>query len=410
MASQRQAAGDDAGTGPLWFNPPGGEESRRRALTRDRVVAEALAIISAHGAATLSMRTLATRLGVVPAALYRHVTSKDQLYDLILDGVLAEVDYQADPALPWTGQVAALAHRLRTVLEDHSGIAALLKTRDPISPASLALAEAFLAPLHAAGLPDRQAAWAFRLIYDYTLGFALSDPTSPGEHRVQDTVTRRELHGFLRSLPARRFPAVTALGVYAWADDRDQRFTASIDTLISGLQAALHPDRSAASPGPHPRGLPASGGPRRVMARPGSADQPRYRGILAGRSGADIDVKDLVIAEHRRVRVGPAPMIGERPGDVEQAAGEHQRPGCGAGVDPHPRQREAARAAEPDEHRAGHGLRRARPRHADRHRGDRQRPHHDQAGQPEAGGCGEQEGGSGRARDQEEDHRLVQVA
>ena len=98
MASQRQAAADDAGTGPLWFNPPGGEESRRRALTRDRVVAEALAIISAHGAATLSMRTLATRLGVVPAALYRHVTSKDQLYDLILDGVLAEVDCRADPA------------------------------------------------------------------------------------------------------------------------------------------------------------------------------------------------------------------------------------------------------------------------------------------------------------------------
>ena len=50
----------------------------------------------------------------------------------------AKVDCLADPALPWTGQVAALAHRLRTVLEDHSGIAALLKTRDPIGPASLA--------------------------------------------------------------------------------------------------------------------------------------------------------------------------------------------------------------------------------------------------------------------------------
>src|SRR5271170_2822737 len=95
MSSQRQAAGGDAGAGPLWFNPPGGEESRRRALTRDRVVSEALAIISAHGAATLSMRALATRLGVVPAALYRYVTSKDQLYDLILDGILAEVDCQA---------------------------------------------------------------------------------------------------------------------------------------------------------------------------------------------------------------------------------------------------------------------------------------------------------------------------
>jgi AcrR family transcriptional regulator len=237
MASQRQAADDDARIRPLWFSPPGGEENRRRALTRDRVVAEALAIISAHGAATLSMRSLATRLGVVPAALYRHVTSKDQLYDLILDGVLAEVDCQADPALPWTGQVTALARRLRTVLEDHPGIAALLKARDPISPHSLALAEAFLAPLRAAGLPGRQAALAFRLIYDYTLGFALSDRTSPGEQRIQDTATRSELYSFLHSLPAERYPALAAFGEYVWADDRDERFTASLDTCISGLQA-----------------------------------------------------------------------------------------------------------------------------------------------------------------------------
>jgi AcrR family transcriptional regulator len=259
MPRQRQAAADDAGTGALWFSPPDSEQNRRRALTRDRVVAEALAIISAGGASALSMRVLATRLGVVPAALYHHVTSKEQLYDLILDGVLAEVECQADPALPWTGQVSALAHRLRTVLEDHPGIAALLKTRDPLSPASLALAEAFLAPLHAAGLPGRQAAWAFRLIYDYTLGFALSDPTSPGEQRVQDTATRAELHAFLRSLPASRFPALAALGPYAWADDRDQRFTASLDTLIAGLQAAHHREGSSAPPGPQPRGLPVAG-------------------------------------------------------------------------------------------------------------------------------------------------------
>jgi hypothetical protein len=38
MDSQRQTAGHSAGT--LWFNPPGGEENRRRVLTRDRVVAE----------------------------------------------------------------------------------------------------------------------------------------------------------------------------------------------------------------------------------------------------------------------------------------------------------------------------------------------------------------------------------
>src|SRR5580692_10436967 len=214
MAGQRA---EDADTRSVWFNPPDDGETSRRALTRERVVAEALAVISTDGAEALSMRALARRLGVVPGALYRHVRNKEQLYDLILDAVLAEVDCRTDPAQPWIAQVAMLAHRLRAVLENHSGIAALLKTRDPISPASLTLAEAFLAPMHAAGLPDRQAAWAFRLIYDYTLGFALSDPTSPGEHRVQDTVTRRELHGFLRSLPASRFPALAALGAYAWA-------------------------------------------------------------------------------------------------------------------------------------------------------------------------------------------------
>jgi len=248
MPRQRQAAADDAGTGPLWFTPPGGEQNRRPVLTRDRVVAEALAIVSADGAAALSMRALGTRLGVVPAALYRHVGSKEQLYDLILDGVLAEVDCQADPALSWAGQVTALARRLRTVLEDHPGIAALLKTRDPLGPASLALAEAFLASLHAGGVPDRQAALAFRLIYDYTLGFALADPTSPAEQRLRDSATRQQVHAFLRALPASRFPALAALGHYAWADDRDQRFTSGLDALIRGLQAAQSLPEAAANP------------------------------------------------------------------------------------------------------------------------------------------------------------------
>ena len=267
MDSQQQAA-DGTGTRPLWFSPPDARENRRRVLTRDRVVAEALAIISAQGAAALSMRALATSLGVVPGALYRHVRSKDQLYDLILDAVLAEVDCQADPALPWTGQLTALAGRLQAVLEAHPGVAALLKTRDPVSPASLALAEAFLAPLHAAGLPGSQAALAFRLIYDYTTGFALSDPTSPGQQRIQDTATRNELHAFLRSLPASQFPALTALGPYAWADNRDQRFTASLDTLIAGLQATLRTDDAPQPAQTGPARPPRPDGPARTPPPP----------------------------------------------------------------------------------------------------------------------------------------------
>jgi hypothetical protein len=92
-------------------------------------------------------------------------------------------------------------------------------------------------------MAERQAALAFRLIYDYTLGFALSDRTSASEQRLQDTATRHQLHMFLRSLPTDQFPVLAAHGEHIWLDDRDERFTASLHTLISGLQAA-QPDPS----------------------------------------------------------------------------------------------------------------------------------------------------------------------
>jgi len=237
-----------AGEQSLWFNPPDGEESRRRTLTREQVVAEALTIIGTDGAGALSMRGLAARLGVVPGALYRHVRSKEQLCDLAVDGVLAEVDSRTDGARGWAEQVNVLARRLRAVLEDHPGVAGLLKTRDPLGPHSLALAEAFLTALQEAGLPRRETAQAFSLVYDYTLGFTLSDRTTVNEQRVQDPATRRQLHAFFRSLPADRFPALAVLGEHVWAGNRDQRFTAGLDTLLSGLQAgslqaaSQHPD------------------------------------------------------------------------------------------------------------------------------------------------------------------------
>src|SRR5580693_10792608 len=136
MANTSENAAD-AGQHPLWFSPPDSADSRRRTLTRERVVAEALTVIGADGAAALSMRALAARLGVVPGALYRHVRSKEQLLDLVVDGVLAETDTRVGSTLSWTEQVKTLAHRLRAVLEDHPGIAGLLKTRDPLGPHSL---------------------------------------------------------------------------------------------------------------------------------------------------------------------------------------------------------------------------------------------------------------------------------
>jgi AcrR family transcriptional regulator len=253
VAKRRHATTVDAGSRPLWFTPPFGDAEPRQTLTRERVVSEAVTVIGANGVDALSMRALATRLGVVPGALYRHVRSKEQLYDLAVDGVLAEVDHEVDHALAWTERVKVLAHRLRTVLEDHPGIAGLLKTRDPLGPHSLALADAFLAQLHEAGLPDRETGLALSLVYDYTLGFALSSPSSVNEQRVRDAATRGKLHAFLRSLPADRFPSLVALGEYVWVDNRDQRFTTGLATLVDGLEAARRRYRRGGSGRQPPR-------------------------------------------------------------------------------------------------------------------------------------------------------------
>lgn len=226
-------------TRSLWFDAPETDEEVRRTLTRERVVAEALILIAQDGIEALTMRTLGARLGVVPGALYRHVRSKEQLQDLIVDGVLAEVDCDIDEAMPWTEQITVLAHRLRSVLKDHPGVAGLLKTRDPLGPHSLALAEAVLLPLHAAGFPHREAGLAFFLIVDYTIGFEVSSTrTSVNEQRVQDAATRRRLHAFFRSLPGDRFPTLIALGEHVWLDNRDERFAAGINALVDGLQQA----------------------------------------------------------------------------------------------------------------------------------------------------------------------------
>jgi AcrR family transcriptional regulator len=252
---------------PLWFNAPMAAEDRRPPLTRERVVAEALTVIAEEGVGALTMRTLATRLGVVPGALYRHVRNKEQLQDLVLDGVLAEVDCNVDGSLPWTEQIKVLAHRLREVLEGHPGVAGLLQLRDPLGPHSLAVAEAFLALLRAAGFPNHEAGLAYFLVIDYTTGFAVgSPPISTNEQRVRDQATRTQLHDFFRSLPTDRFPALVALGEHVWVDNRDERFTAGLDMLIDGLERARRR--------PHRRTLGGQPASSSRATRPREATQP----------------------------------------------------------------------------------------------------------------------------------------
>ena len=83
--------------------PAGGAADGNGKITRERLLAAALAIIDRDGADALSMRGLARTLDRNPMTLHRHAPDKAALLDGIAETVLAEL--RVDSAGPdWAGQ------------------------------------------------------------------------------------------------------------------------------------------------------------------------------------------------------------------------------------------------------------------------------------------------------------------
>lgn len=88
------------------------------ALSRTDVLHAALEILDGHGVAGLTMRRLATSLGVQPGALYWHFASKQALIGAMADEILRAVDGPV-PHGDWDTRIIELAHRLRAALLAH---------------------------------------------------------------------------------------------------------------------------------------------------------------------------------------------------------------------------------------------------------------------------------------------------
>ncbi|MGY1855795.1 TetR/AcrR family transcriptional regulator [Modestobacter sp. SYSU DS0290] len=112
--------------------PPG----RRTPLSTDRVLRAAVDLADAEGVDAVSMRRLATELGVVPMALYKHVAGKDQLLDGMVDVVVGEFE-PADPALDWRAAVRARVLSARRAVLRHPWARQTIESRTHRTPAVL---------------------------------------------------------------------------------------------------------------------------------------------------------------------------------------------------------------------------------------------------------------------------------
>ena len=62
-----------------------GRPAGRAPLSRERVLRGALAVADASGIGALTMRSLASELGVKPMSVYHHVAGKDEILDGLVD-------------------------------------------------------------------------------------------------------------------------------------------------------------------------------------------------------------------------------------------------------------------------------------------------------------------------------------
>ena len=149
---------------------------RRAGLSRERVLAAAVALADEGGVEELSMRKLAKKLGVEAMSLYNHIANKDYLLDGMIDFVFSEIE-PPTPGEDWRQEMRESAISTRDALNRHRWAVGLLDARPNPGEANLRLYEAVLACLREAGFSAEMAIRAQSIQDAYIFGFALQETT-----------------------------------------------------------------------------------------------------------------------------------------------------------------------------------------------------------------------------------------
>jgi AcrR family transcriptional regulator len=209
-------------------------------LTRARIVTAAAALADEEVTGEITMRTLASRLGVrSPMSLYRYVGSKDGLADLMADHVYGQ--FAVTRGEGWQPALHSLGMSGWTAVRRHPWFARLAFSRPPLGPNALALYEAALVELDPLNLPASTRMGFVSTVMGHVLGSGL---TLLEEHtmRVRAGITSdQDMADAAKPYLARiaesgRYPHFSR-----WAADPDrlhqppQDFETILGWLLSGL-------------------------------------------------------------------------------------------------------------------------------------------------------------------------------
>ncbi|MFF5293915.1 TetR/AcrR family transcriptional regulator [Paractinoplanes globisporus] len=146
---------------------------RQPLLTRERIVDAASSLVDKEGLDALSMRRLATELGVQGPSLYNHFATKADIVDAVADAVIERVDLSAFGTCDWPEALRRWARSYRQVLTEHPNVVPVLASGPGRRPAALAMAEAVFGALVDAGWPPARATHIGALMRYLVTGSAL---------------------------------------------------------------------------------------------------------------------------------------------------------------------------------------------------------------------------------------------
>jgi AcrR family transcriptional regulator len=194
----------------------------RNFLSLDAIVAEARAVADADGLDAVSMRVLADRLGCTPRALYRHVSDKEEVLELLADRALANLPIPPDDEA-WQTALLAFFTAMYELLVTSPAVTTIVAQQAVAGPQFRTHADHLVRRLLAAGFTPDIAVEAVVALAQYTLGAAL-----PG--------TSQRLHDIYQTRPLDteegELPALAHVQAHFAKDNARGRFRTALSRLI----------------------------------------------------------------------------------------------------------------------------------------------------------------------------------
>jgi AcrR family transcriptional regulator len=174
MAQQPDSAAGAApplppGLDLLWGRRERGRRGPKPGLSVDAIVAAAVRVADAEGLDAVSMARVAKELGFTTMSLYRYVTSKDELLQLMWNASAQGAESLVLDGDGWRDRLRQWVGFQREALDQHPWITQMPMAAPPLAPNSLTFVERGLETLDGTGLPDADKLRVIGLLSSYTL-------------------------------------------------------------------------------------------------------------------------------------------------------------------------------------------------------------------------------------------------